>query len=112
MPALEVFDAVTLSAKAGAGEKIAAIVRGIEISFDIRFLFAFPVRAFVSQKETRSIWEDQLSKNSRDNAGGSVMDGCAFAMRAIAIAMAAPIHSDARGGKARVQSRKRNRRIV
>jgi hypothetical protein len=83
-----------------------------EISFDIRFLFAFPVRAFVSQKETRSIWEDQLVKNSRDNAGGSVMDGCAFAMRAIASAMSNPIHSDAGGRKVRSPSRKRYRRIV
>jgi hypothetical protein len=70
------------------------------------------VRAFVSQKETRSIWEDQLSKNSKDKAGGSVMDGCAFAMRAIAIAMAAPIHSDAGVRKARTPSRKGYRRNV
>jgi hypothetical protein len=66
----------------------------MEISFDIRFLFAFPVKAFVSQKETRSIWEDQLSKTFKDTGAGSPMDGCRFAMRAIAIASRGAIQSD------------------
>jgi hypothetical protein len=52
------------------------------------------VKAFVSQKETRSIWEDQLSKTFKDTGAGSPMDGCRFAMRAIAIASRRAIQSD------------------
>jgi hypothetical protein len=36
----------------GRCERPFVMARGMEISFDIRFLFAFLVTAFVSQKET------------------------------------------------------------
>jgi hypothetical protein len=77
-----------------AGESLFTRPLSIEISFDIRFLFAFPVAAFVSQKETESIWEDQLSKTSKETGASSSMDGCRFAMRAIAIASRTAIQSD------------------
>jgi hypothetical protein len=41
------------------------------------------------------IWEDQLSTRSRYTGAGSPMDGCRFAMRAIAMACTTNMHSEA-----------------